>query len=150
MMYMVLQFSNIRSVTVIIMHLFLFVFYVLCLVTQPCLTLCDTLDCSPPGSSVHGIFQARIPEWLPFPSPRDLPNLGIELVSPVSPALQADCLPAEPLGKPYLLISLYFTVSPFKMSVCVWESECISVCVRPRSKLLYSGQIYNPDSLNNC
>ena len=40
--------------------------------------------------------------------------------------------------------------NPFKMSVCVRESECISVCVRPRSKLLYSGQIYNPDSLNNC
>ena len=34
-----------------------------CLVTQSCLTLCDTMDCSFPGSSVHGIFQARIPEW---------------------------------------------------------------------------------------
>ena len=34
---------------------------------------------------------------LPFPSPRDLPNPGIELVSPVSPALQVDSLPAETL-----------------------------------------------------
>ena len=33
---------------------------VLCLVTQSCLTLCDPVDCSPPGSSVHGIFQTRI------------------------------------------------------------------------------------------
>ena len=35
----------------------------MCLVTQSCLTLCDTVDCSPPGFSVHGIFQARVLEW---------------------------------------------------------------------------------------
>ena len=34
------------------------------LVTQSCLTLCDLMDCSPPGSSVHGILQARILEWV--------------------------------------------------------------------------------------
>ena len=34
------------------------------LVTQACRTLCDPMDCSPPGSSVHGIFQARIMEWV--------------------------------------------------------------------------------------
>ena len=33
-------------------------------VTQLCLTLCDPVDCSPPGSSVHGILQARILEWV--------------------------------------------------------------------------------------
>ena len=33
------------------------------LVAQLCLTLCDSMDCSPPGSSVHGIFQARVLEW---------------------------------------------------------------------------------------
>ena len=33
-------------------------------VTQSCLTLCDPMDCSPPGSSVHGILQARILEWV--------------------------------------------------------------------------------------
>ena len=32
-------------------------------VIQLCLTLLDPMDCSPPGSSVHGIFQARVPEW---------------------------------------------------------------------------------------
>ena len=37
---------------------------------------------------------------LPFPSPRDLPDPGIEPTSPVAPALWADSLPAEPLGKP--------------------------------------------------
>ena len=33
-------------------------------VTQSCLTVCDPIDCSPPGSSIHGIFQARILEWV--------------------------------------------------------------------------------------
>ena len=68
-------------------------------VFQSCLTLCDPVDCSPPGSSVHGILQARILERLPFPSPGDLPNPGIE---PESPALQADALSSEPSRKPLL------------------------------------------------
>ena len=42
----------------------------LCLVTQSCLTLCDPMDCSPPGSSVHEILQARILEWVAMPSSR--------------------------------------------------------------------------------
>ena len=67
------------------------------LVAQSCLTLCDPMDCNLPGSFVHGISQARILEWVAFPSPGDLPNLGIE---PRSPSLQANSLPSEPLGKP--------------------------------------------------
>ena len=42
--------------------------YVLC--AQFCLTLCDPMDCSPPGSSVHGILQARMLEWVAMPSSR--------------------------------------------------------------------------------
>ena len=57
---------------------------------------CDPMDCRPPGSSVHGIFQAGILSGLPFPPPGDLPNPGIE---PRSPALQADSLPTELWGK---------------------------------------------------
>ena len=55
------------------------------------------MDRSPPGSSVHGILQARTVEWLAVPSPGDLPDPGIE---PQSPALQADSLLSEPPGKP--------------------------------------------------
>ena len=47
-----------------------------------CLTLRDPMDCSLPGSSVHGIFQAIVLEGLSFPSPGDLPNPGIETGSP--------------------------------------------------------------------
>ena len=65
-----------------------------------CLTLCDPADCSPPGSSVHGILPhgEKKEYWsgLPFPSPGDLPNPGIE---PRSPALEADTLTSEPPGK---------------------------------------------------
>ena len=39
----------------------------MCSVAQLCSTLCDPMDCSPPGSSVHGIFQARILEWRAIP-----------------------------------------------------------------------------------
>ena len=38
-------------------------------VAQSCPTPSDPMDCSPPGSSVHGIFQARVLEWVPLPSP---------------------------------------------------------------------------------
>ena len=49
--------------------------------------ICDPMDCSPPGSSVHGILQAGILEWVAIPSPGDLPDPGIEPASLVSPAL---------------------------------------------------------------
>ena len=47
----------------------------------------DPMDCSPPGSSVHGILQKRILEWVSMPSFRDLPSPGIEPASLMSPAL---------------------------------------------------------------
>ena len=69
----------------------------LVLVAQLCLTVCSPMDCSPPGSSVHGIFQARILEWVAISFSRGSPNQGIE---PRSPALQVDSLPTELQGKP--------------------------------------------------
>ena len=116
---------------------------------QSCLTLCDPIDSSPPGSPVPGILQARTLEWaamsfsnarkwkvkvkslsrvrllvtpwtaayqappsmgfsrqeywsgLSFPSPGDLPSLGIE---PRSPTLQAENLPTELWGKPSVYV----------------------------------------------
>ena len=49
---------------------------------QSCLTLCDAMDYSSPGSSVHGILQQEYWSGLPCPPPRDLPNLGIKPRSP--------------------------------------------------------------------
>ena len=64
-------------------------------VAQLCLTLWDPMDYSLPASSVHGILQARILEWVATPFSRGSSCPGIE---PGFPALQADSLPCEPLG----------------------------------------------------
>ena len=72
----------------------------MCSDAQSCLTLYP-MDCSPPGSSVHGISQARILEWvLPFPSLGDVPDPEINAPPPPPPALQANSLPLGPPGKP--------------------------------------------------
>ena len=42
----------------------------MCMLNQSCSTLCDPVDCSPPGSSVHGVFQARMLEWVVISSSR--------------------------------------------------------------------------------
>ena len=65
-----------------------------CLAAQLCPTLCDSVDCSPPGSSVHGVSQGRTLEWV-------LPDPGIELGSP---ALAGGFFTAEPPGKPVRFI----------------------------------------------
>ena len=58
---------------------------------------CDPMDCSPPGSSVHEILQARILEWVAIPSLGDLPIPGTE---PRSPALVGRFFTTEIPGKP--------------------------------------------------
>ena len=61
------------------------------------MTLCNAMDYSLPGSSVHGIFQARILEWVAISSSGDLPSPGTE---PASPALAGGYFSTESLGKP--------------------------------------------------
>ena len=63
-----------------------------------CPTLCDPIDCSPPGSSVYAIFQARILEWIGISFPGDLPRPGIK---PVSLALAGGFFATEPPRKPH-------------------------------------------------
>ena len=70
---------------------------------QSCPTLCNPMDCGSPGSSVHGILQARILEWVAILSPGDLPNPGIE---PTPPALQVDSLLLSHQGSPIPSINL--------------------------------------------
>ena len=71
---------------------------------QLCPTLCDSLDSSLPGSSVHGILSATI---LETPSSRDLSDPGIKPASPVSPALKVDSLLLSHQGSLYIYIYLY-------------------------------------------
>ena len=70
----------------------------LVVIAQSYPTLCNPTDCSLQGSSVHGILQARIPEWVASPFSRGSALPGTE---PGSPTLQPDSLLSEPPGKPY-------------------------------------------------
>ena len=72
---------------------------IMCLVARLCLTLCDPMDCSPSGSSVLGILQARILEWVAMPFSRGSSQPKIK---PRSPTLQVDSLPSELPGKPFV------------------------------------------------
>ena len=54
---------------------------------QSCPTLCNRMDCGPPGSSVHRILQVRKLKWVAMPSSRDLSDPGIKPASLMSPAL---------------------------------------------------------------
>ena len=64
-----------------------FIYSGACLHAQSCPALYNPVDCSPSGSSVSEIFQGKSWSELPFPPTGDLPDPGIELASPVSPAL---------------------------------------------------------------
>ena len=70
---------------------------------QSCLTLCDSTDCSPPGSSVHGVSQARIPEWVSMPFSKGSSHPGSEPESALSAALRANSLPTESSEKPRIV-----------------------------------------------
>ena len=105
-----------------------------CEVAQWCPTLSDPMDCSLPGSSVQGISQQEYWSGLPFPSPGDLPNSGIESMSPVSPAL-AGFLPLDHMGNPNFVLdptyifSLFFLSSQFfsVISKCIQWLNVITV-----------------------
>ena len=79
-----------------------------CLVTKSCLTLCHPMDYSPPGSSVHEVFQARIPEWVAMPPPGDFPIPGIV---PMSPALAGRFFTTEPSGKSMITFYCCYSVT---------------------------------------
>ena len=80
-----------------------------CSVSKLCPTLCDPMDCSPLGSSVHGISQARILEWVAISYSRNLPKPGIEPTSLTSPALAGGfftrCYLRKPFQRWYLLLN---------------------------------------------
>ena len=91
----------------------------ICLVAQLCPTLCNPVDCSPPDSSVHGILQARILEWVAISSPEDSPDPEIKSGSP---ALQEGSLPSEPQRSPdwVLLYGRKECISSFRNGFCLF------------------------------
>ena len=75
----------------------------ICSVTQSCPTLCDPMDCSPPVSSVHVFFKAKITSGLPFLPPGDCPDQGLNVHFLHLLHWQIDSLPLEP---------------PLKLNIC--------------------------------
>ena len=92
---------------VYVFYIYMYIYIVK--VAQSCPTLCNPMD-----YTVHVILQARILEWVAFPSPGDLPNAGIE---PRSPTMQAYSIPA----KPQVCVCV---------CVCVYTRVCVCVYVK--------------------
>ena len=86
------------------------------------------MDHSPPGSSVHGILHARRLEWAAFPTPGDLPDPGIE---PVSPVLTCSFFTTEPQGKhtrrsKWKIFILWFPLNRDTFEIAVFSQGMVS------------------------
>ena len=94
-------------------------FLLLAQLLQSCQTLCNSMDCSPPGSSVHGILQARILEWAAMPfsrissPPRDRTHVSCSFCT------AGKFFTAEPLGKPHHHYSSVYMWTEKKHSVYI-------------------------------
>ena len=92
---------------------------------QSCLTLCDPMDCSPPGSSVHGILQARILGWVACPPLGDLSNLGMEPSSLMSSELAGRFFTTS-------ACSMLNTITHLLSKIILWSGEreqgCMKIC----------------------
>ena len=93
-------------------------------VTESCPTLCDPMDCSRPGSSVHGISQARILEWVAIPFSKASSQPRIE---PRSPALQADSLPLSHQGSPIRAVGPL--LNQLGMGEGDWKADFFTFCI---------------------
>ena len=92
---------------------------------QLCPSLCNSMDCSPPGSSVHGILQARILEWVAMLSSRASSWFRGQIhISLYLLHWQAKSLPLAPLGKPYVnnkILQEQFTNYMFSLKQMFWR-----------------------------
>ena len=93
-----------------------------CVYAQLCLTLCDPMDCSPPGSSVLGIFQARILEWVAISYSRLIfLTQGSNLSLLCFLHWQADSLPLAPLGKPIIAMITHQQIQEMVISLTSYK-----------------------------
>ena len=89
---------------------------------QLCPTLCDPMDCNPPGSSVHGILRARILEWVAISFSRDLPDPGIKSMSLLSPALVGRFFTTSTMQSLVVHLMLHVFISTLnKYVMCVYD-----------------------------
>ena len=115
-------------------------FAICCLVAQLCPTLCNPIDCSPPGSSIHGISQARILEWVAIMDRQQnswlLPNDSkISIIT-------------YPLPLPPLTHSLSFTCPP-ALKVCSFKTCIYSKAIKAWSATTGCWHIETPICMAN-
>ena len=109
------------------------------------------MDCGPSGSSVHGVLQAGILEWIAISSSRESSNQGLELRSP---ALQADSLPFEPAGlclhdlcDQCNILKVHRVISNARFHIFLWLSSialCVCACARV---CVYSSEVEQLDHM---
>ena len=105
---------------------------------QSCPALCNPMDCSPPGSSVHRILQARILEWVAMPSSKGSSQSRDE---PVSPALQADSLLLRHWGSPIKPVETAKKSSWSGISQSDLKND-IKICILPETYTQLSEALY--------
>ena len=114
---------------------------------QLCLTFCDPMDCSPPDSSVHGILQARILEWIAISSSWGSSQPRDRTWSLASPALTGRFFTTEPPGKPRILyhlpfdcdfvnFSLYFLKKKKKITLVLLNQTWVPSPIQSNANLL--------------
>ena len=95
------------------------------------ITLCDPIDCSPPDSSVHGILQARILEWVVCPPPGDRPDPFLLCLL----HWQVGSLPLVPPGKPiYMYVCVYIYIYVYTNNIHTYIAHvyaiiCVCMCI---------------------
>ena len=97
--------------TPFILHYCIYQCIILCMPAkslQSCLTLCNPMNCSPPGSSVHGDSPSKNTGWIAVPSPGDLPHPGIEPTSLISPALASESFNTSTTWEAYNIIQFTY------------------------------------------
>ena len=110
------------------------------LFTQSCPTLCNLKDCSLQVSSVHGMFQTRILEWVAISYSKGSSQYRNELASPVSPALASRFFTTVPPGKPLICLGLFKVIKNPNFGI-LWapgqkEQECTFIHLQQPKYLL--------------
>ena len=109
-------------------------------VAQSCLTPCDPMDCSLPGSSLHGIFQARTLKWGAISYSRGgLPDPGVEPMSLVSPAWAGRFFTTSPTWE----ADLYHKTFIHALDAVDWEGRNIQVWIYSLSNCIILGNIFS-------
>ena len=106
---------------------------VLYLVTQSCLTLCDPMYYSWPGSSVHGDSPGKNTEWVAMPFSRDLPDQGIEPLSLLSPALAGSFFTTSATWE----AQSYHMILQSHSWACIWRKLIQKKIYAPQCSLKY-------------